>query len=373
MKEGDRVTKHPASISPSNKGEGFLFSSNPPFDPRKECPTEKDILLANASIQTPETKIADWVKEKNGAVSTPAALGIGLGGVVIGAGGAFLYEKVFAAENQISINSFPNSFNNEDNKIVDKRDIFDNTAKEGVITDRNTVQMTLEEYEKVAPPTVDPKTPERINIGLSLESPEGLNSNTKIVIKKRPDYIGGGIRSINPRTDPGTQKTLKDGEIQVNSDFIIEEGLEGKIFSLIIKDAKKVSIENGITENTQDIKRGGFYVNIETNNGDSAVFIIGTTAIQLAQPLPPAKSENLGEGQSRLVTTPVPIEGSGNITIVPLGKITTPKKTNFRSGASAQMAIMSFSTVTNANGIKQQGPVEIAINTSSEDKVILLK
>lgn len=319
-------------------------------------PTIEETIAANFGAYAGDTRTVErfggnrWLK-------------IAFGGGVITAGGWALYETVPAVHRTVDSAFLNHLRGSSEASTINSEEIFDPSATEEIISDKNTIEMILEEYAKIAPPTIDRKAPEKINIGLSIKNANGSDNIGKIIIKKRPDSIDGGIRTANFRIDPQTQQYMYDGQIPVNSNLIFKEGLEGKTVSLIIKDAKKVTIENMITEDTDILNRGGFHVNIESTNGDTATFIIGTTAIELTQHLPPARNENLGNGQWKLVSTPVPIESNGDITIVPLGKITTSSKANFWGEVLAEMSIISVSTVTDENGIKQVGPAEIMFNT----------
>ena len=208
-------------------------------------------------------------------------------------------------------------------------------------------------HEQVPSGFIESEKPEQIHIELSIVIENADGSDNQISIKKRPDHIEGGVRTTNFRIDPQTQEPISEGQIRVNSALIFKRGLKGKTVSLIIKDAKKVTIKNTSTEDTKNPKRGGFHVDIETISGDTSTLIIGTTAIELAQDLPPARNVDLGNGDWKLVTTPVPIESKDGITIVPLGKITTSSNVGFPDGTSAQIYIRSVSTVTGKNGIEQ--------------------
>ncbi len=149
---------------------GLNFSANlPPLDPQREGPSEKDIHLSNADIQTLETRIAALIsRSQRKGLSAPTILGIGLtGGVIggaIGAGAVIYVPRAFGAEHE-NINSFPNSFNPADGeRLVETRDdTFDNSATKGVLSEKNTVWLTREEYQKIAPPTIDRKNRKEIH------------------------------------------------------------------------------------------------------------------------------------------------------------------------------------------------------------------
>ena len=163
---------HPTHTSPSNggdKGRGFWppFSSKRPPLPLGEyiiaqvAKADKKNLPSNRVLQ----RIARLVKGHPLAMlEASLAVGGGIYGVYTGV--QYLNESNADSNPSPSsrpIDSIPNnSFT--DNRLVPRaeaetnkvnpEEVFDNAAEKGVISERNTVWMTPEEYKQIAPPVI---------------------------------------------------------------------------------------------------------------------------------------------------------------------------------------------------------------------------
>ncbi len=133
-------------MNPEQRG---IFFNN---DPTQKIigPTPEDIQRAHDKSLT--------LGGQSGKVSKLVALGFGSGAVLVGTG-SFFAVNAAQGEKVIKIDSFPNSFNPDDGprlaetKKVNPDEVFDNTAKKGVISSKNILYVPPEVFDKT--PLVD--------------------------------------------------------------------------------------------------------------------------------------------------------------------------------------------------------------------------
>ncbi len=129
-------------------------------------PTQQESKDANAGEYAGDTKIVETVGRNR---LLKAAL---VGGVAV-AGGAIAYQTIPAVHEAVD-SAFLDHLKGKSLSSDSKSEVFDNTAVEGVINEKNTIQMTREEYEKIAPPAIDRTIAKPLSIALkNCPAPDG--------------------------------------------------------------------------------------------------------------------------------------------------------------------------------------------------------
>ena len=266
-----------------------------------------------------------------------------------------------------SIDSIPNtSFDNfrlvsktaAETKKDNPKEIFDNAAEKGVISERNTILISREEYQKIAPPLLNAETPEQINILFPIQFPDGLNGR-KIKLQKHGDWMGGGVRNIiTPSMNPNAQT-----EVAKKIDSVFKD-------SLTIKNGLKDG-DMLVSPASGTISSGGTITGKDQYGNPYTIMMGGYLNLEYIKEIPPSRSEKVGPGQYRTIESHVPIEQGE-----PIGIIRNPSKGILGAGGSGgfgQFQMLTFSTVVAEDGTKQRGAANIIISASPEDKVYALK
>jgi len=319
--------------------------------PKAPPPSKEEARAANAGEYAGNTRV---VKKIGGNKVLKAVLG---GGIAV-AGGAIAYETVPAFHQAVD-SAFLDHIKGKSlsTETSTNPEVFNPTAREGVITDKNTIRMTWGEYAKIAPSTVNKEAPEELNILFPIQFPEG-SANRALQIKKGKDYMGGGVRKLSSGADGNT----KNGELQVMNSLTIEDGLkEGDIL---------ISPASGMIE--------GLKITGEDEAGNTyGILLVGlftssrSANFKFIKDIPPSKTEEFEPGKFRTTTFPVPIKAGE-----PIGIITKPTKGPLGmagAGGIGQFQMLTFSTVTVKDGTKQVGAVAARINTSPDGKIYILK
>ncbi len=244
---------------------------------------------------------------------------------------------------------------------VNPEEVFDNGAEKGIISERNTVPMSLEDYKKIAPPPLNTKTPEQINILFPIQFPNGLDDR-KIDIQKRGDWMGGGKRHrLGPDTDGSNHSNQRNTASKIDSVFKN---------SLTIKDGLR---EGDVLVSPASGMIAGLTIKDQEGN-EYTIMMGGKFDLIPIKTIPPSITEKVildnGTTGFRTITFPVPInEGE------PIGIITKPSKGPLGmggAGGTGQFQLITFSTVAIEDGTKQQGAATIVLNTNSDGKLIYI-
>ena len=318
--------------------------------PKAPAPSREEARRANTGEYAGETRV---VKRIGG---NKALKILGVAGAVAGTGYA-AYQAIPAVHQAVDSSFLDNIKGKFITEVSVNPEVFNPTAREGVITDKNTIRMTWGEYAKIAPSTVNKEAPEELNILFPIQFPEG-SANRALQIKKGKDYMGGGVRKLSSGADGNT----KNGELQVMNSLTIEDGLkEGDIL---------ISPASGMIE--------GLKITGEDEAGNTyGILLVGlftssrSANFKFIKDIPPSKTEEFEPGKFRTTTFPVPIKAGE-----PIGIITKPTKGPLGmagAGGIGQFQMLTFSTVTVKDGTKQVGAVAARINASPDGKIYILK
>ncbi len=328
--------------------------------PTREAPPSptRDRRLTKAVIDgfIRTRKIDEQPKKDKGNRALKTVLGLTAVGIV-GVGAYEVYENVPAVHRAVD-SAFLDHLRGKSLSIEASTDVFDNTAEKGVISDRNTILISREEYQKIAPPLLNAETPEQINILFPIQFPDGLNGR-KIKLQKHGDSIGGGARhKLTPSMDPNTQT-----EVAEKIDYVFKD-------SLTIKDGLKDG-DMLIAPASGTISSGGTITGKDQYGNPYTIMMGGYLNLEYIKEIPPSRSEKVGPGQYRTIESHVPVEQGE-----PIGIIRNPSKGILGAGGSGgfgQFQMLTFSTVVAEDGTKQQGAANIIISASPEDKVYALR
>lgn len=154
---------------------GIFGIGSPPRD-RTVTPVSP-IPDVRPPVFTEPGKRPESPKKRIGKKTRIALAGLAAVGVA-GVGAYEVYENVPALHRTVDSVPGSTSFNPE-RKIIDSREVFDPKATEGVISERNTIQMTREEYEKIAPPAIDRENLKEIPIYLPQDAVNATEPKTR--------------------------------------------------------------------------------------------------------------------------------------------------------------------------------------------------
>ena len=258
-------------------------------------------------------------------------------------------------------------------KKVNPEEVFDPYAERQVITLKNIVFMSPEEYKDIVPPTIDPKHPERVNVFFPIRFAEG-SGERKIVIEKRVQRgsISGGNRIISNRENNGTSNYEK---FPVKSTYVIKEGLiPGD--ELIPPAGGLIARPNNELDKDGLFKPAGFRILGGNENSDHyRIRFGGISALRLTADIPADTSEsatvNVGGKEfkgSRIVEHPILVKE-----IEVLGTVVKAGIDPVRNQTDGQFEITVLSAVTVEDGKIQGGPAEIIFNTTPDGKLIIPK
>lgn len=260
---------------------------------------------------------------------------------------------------------------------INSEEIFDPYAKRQVITLKNVVFMTPEEYKDIVPPTIDPKHPERVNIFFPIRLAEG-SGERKIVIEKRVPRLSvtGGKRVINLQIDRENKTSSNDGQFLVRSTYTITEGLMpgDKLIlpgsGMISRGSEVEPDANGVL----NLKHGGFRLEANDDKNNESLITFGGRGLKLKQikDIPAATTRieevrigNITATGSRLEPNPILGQAGEEIGII--------TKVGKDPDINGQLEIMVLSKVTGEDGNTQGGPAEIMFNLIPDGKIIIPK
>ena len=201
----------------------------------KHDPSKEEARKANAGEYAGNTRV---VKKVGGNKALKIFGAVGTIGAGIGAYEA--YQNVPAVHRAVDsafLDHLRGKSSPPDTSIAET--VFDNSATKGVITDKNTIQMTREEYQKIAPPVINRENVQEVPVEFAtpgrkrnLTFERGTSVNAMIYVKT----ADGTIRNVTytkiaspgevtgagpiPITFPGCEVFLgQKGEIQATDKF----------------------------------------------------------------------------------------------------------------------------------------------------------
>ena len=189
-----QITEAPHITSPAYKD-----AVREVFDKAAPPPTKEEVIAANAGKLAPRGVSKTLIDLSK---TLPIRLGL-LAGIMVGLKVAA--DKISDIEIHREANADFIKHLNSENTKTNREEISDNTTTNGIKSEGNTIQMTREEYEKIAPPAIDrtnlKEVPMTLNIHptsdgrttrkLTLE--QGTTINAMIYVKT-PD---GDIRKVS--------------------------------------------------------------------------------------------------------------------------------------------------------------------------------
>jgi len=209
----------PELKSPQNEKGGTTFGmatktgvSTPERTVRETSPVP-EIATKKREVKPPPVKKGRGVRNALIAATALTALG---------GGGYAAYENIPAVHRAVDsafLDHIKGKSSSPEASIAET--VFDNSATEGVISEKNTIQMTAKEYAKIAPPPINrenvQKVPEELHLSggtaiKKLTFERGTSINTLIYIKTADGQIRnvtytkngypGEIRGVD-HSDPG--------------------------------------------------------------------------------------------------------------------------------------------------------------------------
>lgn len=283
----------PAQLSPSNGRDtrrGFLQQERPlPYTVIKSLikekafpPTKEDAQAANNGAYAGSTRTAEKIGG-NKTLRTLVTLGevLGIAGASAGVGYGVFRAASAAPFFREASSDFTEHLNKDkplsipvvpaEAKKVDPDEIFDNAKDDMRSGPTNAVQMSVEEYLKIAPPTIEKDS---VNIPITIVSKDGHIRTLNI---KRGAGMLGGERRICKAGKVCTEDNIKETLFTKNT--IVLSGLK-------VGDEFKSPI-NGIIYHSSGpknpdgtLERAGYFMDGHDENGNKIHLLISTVAIR---------------------------------------------------------------------------------------------
>lgn len=223
--------------------------------------------------------------------------------------------------------------------------VFDTKATQGVIGPANSVLITAQEYEKIAPPVIDK---DNVNLLFPIKSKGGQAPTVEY-------KLSSGL-IVMPRI---IRKGEVEEKITVNNSMVISGLKPGDI--LISPITGKIYHSRSKRDlNNPNGGEWGFTIKSYDENGNGITLIISTVALK-----PLINTPNLTDYKNSAELTPVDIKMGD-----PIGQILTSSNDRLFAG---QVQVLTASFIKEQDGTSRGGPSNINIATNPDPKSFVLQ